>query len=171
MISLTNVNINKFVKLSDLPEPSKETLKQRLGDGGGQHFVFFQGRLSCSDFPKHLENLTRMMLDLFEKKLPDVKITEIYAEHRLYIFDNEPFYGLMHHDRSQYTILCYLDVGLNIVGGELAFYCCDETLDTTIKPKTGDIVIFNGLHSLNKTYASGCSNRRNIWALFVNYAD
>jgi len=188
MISLTNIDINKFVNTKELPEPASKNCQLKIGEGGGQHIILFQGYLSCDDFPKYLVKLTKFMLCLFEKEFPNVQIINIYTEHRLYIFDDKPFIGTIHHDRAQYTVLCYLDIGTDIVGGELAFYngkCGVDEFDNhdvhvhnhvmmhgtfagSIKPKIGDIVIFNGLHSITKTYASGKSNRRAIWALFIN---
>jgi hypothetical protein len=184
MIASTNISVEDYLNLKHIHMPSEDERNYMLGAGGGIHNVLFQGDITSSfvdspdssdslsdrsKVPPYFFRLTKKMLDIFSKALPSVNVEELYAEHRMYFFDHIPFYGEIHDDCSQYTIICYYDIGSDVIGGELGFFDKDESyMIEKIKPVTGDIVIFNGYHGVLKTFAKGPDNKRCVWTICVN---
>jgi hypothetical protein len=156
-----------------------------IGMGGGKHIVYGQWwskYVATNLYDPDLFDLRYLiteMMNLFKWNYPNLIVNRYWIEHRAYHMDQDVFVGNQHNDASNFTIICYYEIGTGIIGGHLKIYDYIDPSSPTIScvheyvPIQGDIIIFSGVHQVDKLHATKESieigqNRRSMLTIFIS---
>lgn len=164
--------INKFYngELVNYIRNSKKNPIFKIGTGGGLN-------VSCymKEYDENRDTIFKSLIEFNKKILKDNKLcnfdNKFFIEHRDLIFKKNdvspdiPFHqdSFMDTGDDCFTSIYYYHVDESILGGELLINALNVELDKDTskffvhKPRTGDIVFFNGnlSHKIGRIYGQG----------------
>ena len=171
MPKLYSTNI-KLQNISEL-EHNHVIMHNKAGYGGGQHLMrdIWDSTIDDPIDQKYLTPFIKKIMTYFTSVMTEVKIRNYRIEHRIYIMDETPFTGQLHDDSCEYSAVLYYRIDDDIQGGQLLFYDDDANhIIDTYQPTVGDLVIFNGVHSVGPLYAKKTATR-SIIIVHINSED